>query len=98
MCVRRKSKLDPQYVGSLEILERDEPVSNRLALLPELEKIHDVFYVSQLCKYISDPNHIITYPPLQLQEDLSYVEEPAQILDHKMKQVRTKKIPLVKVI
>ena len=46
--VRRKSKLNPRYVGPFEELERDGSVAYRLALPPKLEKIHDVFHVSQL--------------------------------------------------
>ena len=52
----------------------------------------------QLRKYLPDPNHIISYQPLQLQEDMTYIEEPIQILDRKEKQLRSKIISLVKVL
>lgn len=94
----RKSKLDPRYVGPFEILERIGPLAYRLALPPEMEKIHDVFHVSQLRKYVPEPSHILSYSPLQIQEDLSYIEEPVQVLDHKVKQLRNKTIPLIKVL
>jgi len=79
-------------------LERIGPLAYRLALPPEMEKVHNVFHVSQLRKYIPDPNHVLKYSPLQIQEDLSYVVEPVQILDRKEKQLRNKVIPLVKVL
>ena len=63
-----------------------------------MEKVHNVFHVSQLRKYISDPSHVLKYSPLQIQENLSYVLEPVQILDRKEKQLRNKMIPLIKVL
>ena len=96
--VGKRNKLDPRYIGPFEILERIGPLAYRLALPPEIEKIHNVFHVSQLRKYVPDPNHVLRYSPLQLQEDLSYTVEPVQILDRKEKQLRNKAIPLVKVL
>ena len=55
----RKGKLSPRFIGSYEISERVGPVAYRLILPPELEKIHDVFHVSMLQRYRSDPSHII---------------------------------------
>jgi len=40
----------------------------------------------------------VSYGPLQIQQDMSYTEEPIQILDRKEKQLRSKNIPLVKVL
>ncbi|KAL5837053.1 hypothetical protein ACOSQ3_014222 [Xanthoceras sorbifolium] len=44
----RKGKLSPRFIGPYEIIERVRPVAYRLALPPELEKIHNVFHVSML--------------------------------------------------
>ena len=94
----RRNKLDPRYIEPFEILERIRPLAYQLALPPEIEKIHNVFNVSQLRKYISDPSHVLNYLPLQIQDDLSYRVEPVQILDFKEKKLRSKMIPLVKVL
>jgi len=94
----KKNKLDPRYVGPFEILDKVEPVAYRLALPPKMKRIHNVFHVSQLKKYVPDPNHIISYQPLQNQEDMSYVKKPIQILDRKVKQLRNKDNTLVKVL
>jgi len=94
----KRNKLDPRYIGPFEILERIGPLAYRLALPPEIEKIHDVFHVSQLRKYVPDPSHVLRYSPLQLQDDWSCTVEPVQILDRKEKQLRNKAIPLVKVL
>jgi len=40
-----------------------------------------VFHVSMLRKYISDPAHVLEEQTISLQKDLSYEEEPVQILD-----------------
>jgi len=77
---------------------RIELIAYYLALPPILERIHNVFHVSQLRKYIPDPDHIISYGPLQIQKDMSYTEEPVQILDRKEKQLRSKIISLVKIL
>ncbi|KAA3477055.1 DNA/RNA polymerases superfamily protein [Gossypium australe] len=44
----RKGKLSPHFIGPYKITERIGLVAYRLALPPELEKIHDVFHVSVL--------------------------------------------------
>ena len=41
---------------------------------------------------------MIKYEPLQIQENLSYEEIPIKILDHKEQVLRTKTIPIVKVL
>ena len=86
----KKGKLNPRYIGPFEILERVGPVAYHLALPPELANIHDVFHVSILRKYISDPSHVIRYEPLQLQGDLAYKEVPVKVLDRKVQELRTK--------
>ena len=53
----------------------------RLALPVELSWIHDVFHVSMLCKYISNPSHILETSAVKVKDDLSYEEQPVQILD-----------------
>ena len=58
--IGKKNKLDPQYVGPFEKLVKIRPVAYRLALPPEMERIHNVFHVSQLRKYVSDPT--MSYP------------------------------------
>jgi hypothetical protein len=69
-----------------------------LALSPGLTNIHDVFYVSMLRIYITDPSHVIRYEPLQLQGDLAYEEILVKLLDRKVQELCTKSIPLVKVL
>ena len=94
----KKGKLSPRFIGPYEVLERIGLVAYRLALPPELAKLHDVFHVSMLRKYRSDESHILPVQEIQVQEDLSYDEEPKAILDQEVKQLRNKQVPLVKVL
>ncbi|KAL5865850.1 hypothetical protein ACOSQ3_003364 [Xanthoceras sorbifolium] len=94
----RKGKLSPRFIGPYEIIERVGPVAYRLALPPELEKIHNVFHVSMLRRYRSDPSHRVQAESIEIRPDLTYEEEPVQILDREIKELRNKIVPLVKVL
>ncbi|KAL0551796.1 hypothetical protein IC582_010885 [Cucumis melo] len=94
----RRGKLSPRFVGPFEILERIGPVAYRLALPPSLTTVHDVFHVSMLRKYVPDPSHVVDYEPLEIDENLSYVEQPVEVLAREVKTLRNKEIPLVKVL
>ncbi|KAL0447301.1 UNVERIFIED_CONTAM: hypothetical protein Slati_1858000 [Sesamum latifolium] len=66
---RKKGKLSPRYIGPYEILERVGPLAYRLALPAELSQIHDVFRVSMLRRYRSDPSHILWESEIESQRD-----------------------------
>ena len=78
-------KLSPRYVGPFEILERVGKLAYRLALPPQLVHVHDIFCVSMLRKYITDPSQVIDNHPLQVEENASYAELPVCIVDRKEK-------------
>ncbi|KAK5794111.1 hypothetical protein PVK06_035313 [Gossypium arboreum] len=81
----RKGKLSPRFVGPYEISERVDPVAYRLILPPELEKVHDVFHVSMLRRYRSDPSHVISPSEIEIQANMSYEEEQIHILSREVK-------------
>ncbi|KAL0302445.1 UNVERIFIED_CONTAM: hypothetical protein Scaly_2564200 [Sesamum calycinum] len=93
----KKEKLSPRYIGPYEILERVGPLAYRLASPVELSQIHDIFHVSMLRRYRSDPSHILREPKIEISKGLTYVEEPIEILDRSMKKLRNKEIPIVKI-
>ena len=70
----------------------------RLELSSDLDRIHDVFHVSMIRKYIPDPSHVLTKQLVEIQENLTYEEEPMQILDRGEQVLHNKTIPLVKVL
>ncbi|KAA0032696.1 pol protein [Cucumis melo var. makuwa] len=94
----KKGKLSPRFVGPFEILERIGPVAYHLALPPSLSAVHDVFHVSMLRKYVTDPTHVVDFEPLQISKDLSYEEQPHEILAREVKMLRNRGISLVKVL
>jgi len=67
-------KLSQKYIRPYLILQRVGEVQYLMKLLLELPRVHNVFHVSQLRKYIPNPSHVIEPNPVQLQEDLSYEE------------------------
>jgi hypothetical protein len=94
----KKGKLCPRFVGPFKITQRIGRLAYRIALPPNLIGTHDVFHVSMLRKYIANPDVIVDYEPLEIQEGLTYVEEPVRIVDKKEQVLRTKTIPIVKVL
>ncbi|RVW68203.1 Transposon Ty3-G Gag-Pol polyprotein [Vitis vinifera] len=93
----RKEKLSPRFVGPFEILERVGTLAYKVALPPSLSKIHNVFHVSTLRKYIYNPSHVVELEPIQISEDLTYEEIPVQIVDVMDKVLRHVVVKLVKV-
>ena len=70
------------------MIEKVGPVANRLALPLELEKIHNVFHASMLRRYRSDPSYIVSLETIKLRSDLTYEEDPLEILAREVKELR----------
>ena len=94
----KRGKLSPRFIGPYEVIGKVGEVAYRLELPAELSRIHNVFHVSMLRKYIADPSHVLLEQPMELKENLSYEETPVQILDRRDQILRSKVIPLVKVL
>ena len=94
----KKGKLSPRFIGPYKVIEKVGPVAYKLALPLELEKIHNVFHVSMLRRCRSDPLHVVSLETIELRPDLTYEEEPVEILAREVKELRKKRIPLVKVL
>ncbi|EOY31823.1 Uncharacterized protein TCM_039092 [Theobroma cacao] len=62
----RQGKLNLRYIGPFRIIEKIGPVAYRLELPPKLDRIHNVFHVLMLKKYVPDPSHILETPPIEL--------------------------------
>lgn len=93
----KKDKLVPRYIEPFELLERIGEKVYRLALPPQLSRIHDVFHVSMLMKYVPSSDHILERNPLDLQPNLTYEEQPLKILDQNEKKLRNRTLKFVKV-
>ena len=79
----RRGKLRPRYIGPYEIISRVRPKAYRLDLPPELSKVHNVFHVSILRKYIPDPSYVLRVQPVELKDNLTYKEQLMQIANRR---------------
>ena len=87
----RCSKLAPKYCGPFEVLSKIGLVAYQLALPPNI-KVHDVFHVSLLKKYIHDATHIIDWDVIQVEPEGEFQTEPFRILDRKERMLRNRAI------
>ena len=94
----KKGKLSLRYIGSYQIVERVGEVAYRLSLSLELARVHNVFHMSMLRRYICDPPHVIPPQPLEINPDLTYDEVLVTILNLKDKVRRNKSVLMVKVL
>ena len=83
----KKEKLNPHCIGLFEILERICSSTFRII------NGSRCFHVSMIKKFV-----VLTQEPIQVNQDLSYEKKLLQILDKKEKELRNKKIFLVKVL
>ncbi|KAK6144718.1 hypothetical protein DH2020_021538 [Rehmannia glutinosa] len=91
----KRGKLNPRNVGPYEVLERVGRVAYRLALHQEC-RIHNVFHVSMLRRYMPDPSHVVNYETIKLDKQLSYEKKPVAVLDRKVHKLRNRDVELIK--
>ena len=94
----KKGKLSPRYIGPYQITERVGGVAYKLSLPPELARVHNVFQVSMLRHYVSDPSHVIPPQPLEINPDLTYEEGPSDDLRLEGQTAEEQDIRMVKVL
>ncbi|GJT61709.1 putative reverse transcriptase domain-containing protein [Tanacetum coccineum] len=80
-----------------KILERIGLVAYKLELLEELSNVHNTFHISNLKKCLSDESLVIPMKEFQLYDKLNFVEEPVEIMDREVEQLKQSRIPIVKV-
>ncbi|GKD70600.1 reverse transcriptase domain-containing protein [Tanacetum coccineum] len=93
----KRGKLNPRYIRPFKILEWIGPVAYKLELPEELSNVHSTFHVSNLKKCLSDESLVIPMKVLRLDDKLNFVEEPVDIIDREVKQLRQSRIPIIKV-
>ncbi|GJR19684.1 hypothetical protein Tco_0968211 [Tanacetum coccineum] len=72
-------------------------VTYKLELPQEADQVHNTFHVSNLKKCYSDDPLVVPLEGLQVDDKLHFVEEPVEIMDRKVKQLRRSRVPIVKV-
>ncbi|GKG34086.1 hypothetical protein Tco_0434245, partial [Tanacetum coccineum] len=80
----KRGKLNPRYVGPFKVLKKVGAVAYKLEIPQELSRVHNTFHVSNLKKCYSD-------------DPLVVPEEPVEIMDRKVKQLRQSRVPIVEV-
>ncbi|GKE28384.1 putative reverse transcriptase domain-containing protein, partial [Tanacetum coccineum] len=93
----KRGKLNPRYIGPFKILERIGPVAYKLELPKELSNVYSTFHISNLKKCLSDESLVIPMKELRLDDKLNFVEEPVEIMDREVKQLKQSRIPIIKV-
>ncbi|GJU58631.1 putative reverse transcriptase domain-containing protein [Tanacetum coccineum] len=89
----KRGKLNPRYIGPFKILERIGLVAYKLELPEELSNVHSTFHVSNLKKCLSDESLVIPMKELWLDDKLNFVEEPVEIIDQEVKQLKQSRFP-----
>ncbi|GKE98659.1 hypothetical protein Tco_0022010 [Tanacetum coccineum] len=85
----RKRKLAPRYVGPFEIVKRVGPVAYRLEAASRAE---------QHSRYVSCVQPLEMHlEEIEIEDKLHFVEEPIEIVERKVKKLKRKRIPIVKV-
>ena len=79
--VVRFGKLSPRFIGPFEILERVGTIAYRLALLPNMLGVYEVFHVSMLRRYTPDLAHVVDWGEIEVDTDETFEEGPVCIMD-----------------
>ncbi|GJX84871.1 hypothetical protein Tco_0335645 [Tanacetum coccineum] len=93
----KRRKLSPRYVRPFKIIERVGPVAYKLELPRELQGIYNTFHVFNLKKCLADENLMIPLEEIQLDDKLHFIEQPVEIMDREVKQLKQSRIPIIKV-
>ncbi|GKC02851.1 putative reverse transcriptase domain-containing protein [Tanacetum coccineum] len=82
-------KVSPQK-GVIRFGKRGKlnPAAYKLELPEELSNVHNTFYVSNLKKCLSDESLVIPMKELQLDDKFIFLEEPVEIMDREIKQLK----------
>ncbi|GJY15934.1 putative reverse transcriptase domain-containing protein [Tanacetum coccineum] len=77
----------PITVESLRI-QLEESLAYKLELPEELKNIHNTFHIPNLKKCLSDESLVIPMKELRHDDKLNFVEEPIEIIDREVKQLK----------
>ncbi|GJV46587.1 putative reverse transcriptase domain-containing protein [Tanacetum coccineum] len=91
-------EVKPQICQTFQGVKKVGAVAYKLELPQELSRVHNTFHVSNLKKCYSDDPLVVSLEGLQVDDKLYFVEEPVEIMDREVKQLRRSRVPIVKVL
>ena len=94
----KSGKLSPMFIGPFKILERVGTVAYRLALLPSMLGVHELFHVSMIRTYTQDPAHVVDWGEIEVDTDGTFEEGLVCIMDSQDHVLRRKTVRLLRVI
>ncbi|GJU74448.1 hypothetical protein Tco_1265853 [Tanacetum coccineum] len=71
-----------------KVMLKVSPWKGVLELPQELSRVHNTFHVSNLKKCYSDDPLVVPLEGLQVDDKLHFVEEPVEVMDREVKQLR----------
>nr|GEV98643.1 putative reverse transcriptase domain-containing protein [Tanacetum cinerariifolium] len=89
-----KRKLNPRYVGPFKVLEKVRVIAYKLELPQELSRVHNTFHVSNLKKCYADEPLAVPLDGIHIDDKIYFIEEPVEIMDRKVKQLKQSRIPI----
>ena len=94
----KRGKLLPRFIEPFEILERVGIVAYQLALPHSMSGVHEVFHVSMLRKYTSDPTLVVDWGEITVDTNGTFEKGPVCIMDSRDQVLRRKTVRLMKVL
>ncbi|GKA28015.1 hypothetical protein Tco_0714183 [Tanacetum coccineum] len=79
------------------VIERVKTVAYKLELPQQLSRVHNTFHVLNQKKCMSNESLVISLEELRVDDKLHFVEEPVEVMDREIKQLKRSRIPIIKV-
>ncbi|GJU53702.1 putative reverse transcriptase domain-containing protein [Tanacetum coccineum] len=79
------------------VIKRVKTVAYKLKLPQQLSRVHNTFHVSNLKKCLSNESLVILLEELCVDDKLHFMEEPVEVMDREIKQLKRSRIPIIKV-
>ncbi|GKA19644.1 hypothetical protein Tco_0699559 [Tanacetum coccineum] len=81
----------------LQVLAKVGTTACKLELPQRLSRVHNTFHELNLKKCMSDESLVISLEELRVDNKLHFVEEPMEVMDHEIKQLKRSRISIIKV-
>ncbi|GJU24541.1 putative reverse transcriptase domain-containing protein [Tanacetum coccineum] len=85
------------YGRPFKIIAKVGTVAYRLELPEQLSRVHSMFHISNLKKYMADEPLAIPLDEIQIDDKLHFIEDPVEIKDREVKCLKESRISIVKV-